>query len=1033
MKAKFRSLPAYSASGKYIFLFAFLMSASLLFADITGVVFDETGEPVIGASVVIEGTTSGTVTDFDGNFTLNATAGQNLVFSYMGYVTQTIPAAANMSVTLLPDTKVIDEVVVIGYGASKKSNISGSVEVVKADELPKAASASVGEMLRGRTSGMFISSNSASPGASQSITIRGGLSGQKPLIVIDGIPQLQASSLNSGTGYSGSDKDNSLINISPDDIESINILKDASAASIYGSDASGGVILITTKRGKEGKAEVTYSGSVAFQTIKDAPQFLDAKGFMTEQNRVFEELDKSDEKRYSQSQIDNYVGRGTDWMKQVTRMGLVNEHNLSVNGGSENTKYLFSLGIYDHKGIAKNNDMQRITGRINLDQNFGKYVRAGVNTSFTSLKYNDVPLGDSRQSDAALIYSAMTFNPTVPVYNIDGSYADNPDRPNIYPNPVSLLDITDMSYSRDVFLTGYIEVKPIKDLTIRATGGVDMKFSGADQYVPTTTLKGASLNGQASKQTSNNKLGIINATATYAHNWNNEHDLSVMAGWEWKKNMWDGHGVVTSDFPTDNSLMNNIGTAEMENPNIWSSKGSSQMASFIGRASYTALNRYIVTFNIRVDGSSNFSKQHQWGSFPGVSLAWRLSEEDWMKSVSWVSDLKLRGGYGQTGNAGSLTGINTIYSVSRGSYVIDGSLVNGIGLSKLGNPDLKWETLSDANLALDFGFFKGRLTGSLEFYQRDRSDVILTKSLMSYNEINTIDYNSKAVYRSRGVELTLHTVNVDTKLFGWTSDVCFSYYRNQTITRDEDFIPAPYQAWVEDWGNVYGYLTDGIVQAGESYPHLPNSLPGSIKYLDINGYVYEADGETIKRDSEGRYVLSGSPDGKLDQADMVKLGNTTPIPFSFNNTFRIWDFDLNIYLYGSLNGYKQNDVLYQSSVGIADLVYGVNALTAVTNRWTYQNQAGSLPGVAEQGSGIEPSASNFFYENAWFLRLDNISLGYNFPSKLFNGYVKSARIYAAVRNVAVITPYKGMDPETGNGIGAYPNQMSAAIGLNFKF
>ena len=868
---------------KYSLIIAALVVAVSAMAGVKGVVFDENGEPVIGANIVIEGTSVGTITDFDGNFEIDAKAGQNLVVSYMGYVPQTIAAADNMRVNLVPDTKVIDEVVVIGYGASKKSNISGSVETLKADDLPKAASASVGEMLRGRTSGMFVQSTSASPGASQTITIRGGLSGQKPLIVIDGVPQLQASNLSSGTGYSGTDKDNSLMNISPDDIESINILKDASAASIYGSDASGGVILITTKRGKQGKPEVSYSGSVAMQHIKDAPEFLDAKGFMTEQNRVFDELGRTDEQRYTRAQIDNFIGNGTNWMKEVTRIGLVNEHNLNVTGGSENTKYLFSLGIYDHKGIAKNNDMTRVTGRVNLDQQFGKYVKAGVNTSFTYLHYNDVPLGDSRQSDAALIYSAMTFNPTVPVYNADGSFADNPDRPNIYPNPVSLLGITDQSTSYDVFLTGYLEVKPYKDLTIRATGGVDMKFDQADQYIPTTTLKGASLGGQASKQNRRSNLGIINATATYAHNWNDEHDLSVMAGWEWKKNMWNGQGMVANNFPTDGALMNNMGTSETENPNIWSGKGSSQMASFIGRASYTALNRYIMTFNIRVDGSSNFSKKHQWGAFPGASVAWRMSEEPWLKSASWLSELKIRGGYGQTGNAGSLTGINTIYGISRGTYVIDGSLVNGIGLSKLGNPDLRWETLSDANVAIDFGFFKGRLSGTIELYQRDRSDVILTKSLMSFNEINTIDYNSQETYRSRGIEITLHTVNVDRKLFGWTSDICFSYYRNKTITRDPDFIPTTYDPYIRDWGDIYGYRTDGLIQAGESYDHLPNSQPGAIKYLDLNGYVYNPDG-SIKRNEDGSYMLSGEPDGKLDNADIVRLFNNTPIPFSFNNT-----------------------------------------------------------------------------------------------------------------------------------------------------
>ncbi len=1016
-----------------LFTFLMLLVPVAVLADIKGTVFDENHEPVIGASVLIEGTTQGTITDFDGVFVLEVREGQKLVISYMGYITQTLPAKKDMIVNLVPDTKMIEEVVVIGYGASKKSNISGSVETVKTDELPKAASASVGEMLKGRTSGMFISSSSASPGSSQNITIRGGLSGQKPLIVIDGVPQLQASNLGSGTGYSGTDKDNSLMNISPDDIESINILKDASAASIYGSDASGGVILITTKRGKEGKPEVAYSGSVAFQTIKDAPEFLDAKGFMTEQNRVFAELNRADEQRYTQAMIDNFVGNGTNWLKEVTRTGMVNEHNVSLNGGSEKTKYLMSLGLYDHKGIAKNNDMTRITGRINLDQEFGKYVKVGVNTSFTSLNYNDVPLGDSRQSDAALIYSAMTFNPTVPIYNADGSYADNPNRPNIYPNPVSLLDIKDQSRSYDVFLTGYLEIKPIKDLTLRATGGVDMKFDEADQYVPTTTLKGASLGGQASKQSRRTNLGIITTTATYAHNWDDKHDLSVMAGWEWKKNMWIGHGMVANNFPTDDALMHNMGTSEAENPNIWSSKGSGQMASFIGRAAYTALNRYIFTFNVRVDGSSNFSKKHQWGTFPGVSVAWRISEEPFMREASWLSDLKLRGGYGQTGNAGSLTGINTFYGVNRGTYVIDGSLVNGIGLKKLGNPDLKWETLSDANIALDFGFFKGRLAGTIEFYQRDRSDVILTKSLMSYNEINTIDYNSQEVYRNRGMEITLHTVNVDTKYFGWNSDICFSYYRNKTITRDPDFIPSNYDPYIKDWGDVYGYRTDGIIQSGESYSHLPNSTAGAIKYMDVNGYVYEADGTTIKRNEDGSYMLSGEPDGKLDNADLVKLYNSTPIPFSFNNTFRIWHFDLNVYLYGSLNGYKTNDVLYQSSYGIADLTYGVNALTAVKNRWTYQNPTGTLPGVAEANSGIDPANSDYFYERSWFLRLDNISLGYNFPTEWFKGYVKSARLYVAMRNIAVITPYKGMDPETGNGIGAYPNQMSGAIGLNFKF
>lgn len=1002
---------------------------------LTGSVFDENGECAIGATVQVQGTTRGTATDFDGNFILkDMKVGDVITVSYVGYATQkvTVTSATPVRITLDPDHAVLDEVVVMGYGAQKKSNISGAVSTMKVDELPKAATGSLGEMLRGRSSGMNITSNSASPGSSLNISIRGGLSGQKPLIVIDGVPQVTSTNVGSGTGYSGSDKDNGLINLNPDDIETINILKDASAASIYGSDASGGVILITTKRGRSGAPEISYSGSVAVQMIKDRPDFMKAKDFMTELNKIYDELGRGDEKKYTQSQIDNFVGDGTDWMDEVTRTGIVNEHNLSVNGGGEKTQYLVSISLYDHKGIAKNNSMNRVTGRVNLDQEFSKKFKAGINTSFAQIKYNDVPLGDGRNDNSALIYSAMTFNPTVPVRDSNGKYSDNPIRPNIYPNPVSLLDITDKTRSRDLFASAYLEYKPFSDLTIRATGGVDMKDTQHDQYIPTSTMKGYSLNGQGSKQNAKNQMNLVNIVATYSHNFAEKHDISVMAGWEYKKSSWEGMGIVASNFPYDGALMNNLGSSEQENPNIWSSKGTNEMASFIGRVNYAFRDRYIATINLRVDGSSNFSPNHQWGVFPGVSLAWRMNEENFLKNVDWVSNLKLRAGYGQTGNAGNLTGINTYYSISRGSYVMNGSLVNGIALSKLGNPNLKWETLTDINIGLDYGLLRNRISGAIDVYQRTRKDVILTKQLMSYHEINTIDYNSAAQYRSTGVDFSISTVNFDTNKFGWTTDVNFSFYRNKTIKRDADFIPEPYQAYKETWDDIYVYKTDGLVQPGESYSHLPSSNAGAILYRDSYSYVLDDNGERL-RDSEGRYIRTEGADGILDAADLVFFHNSTPIPFSINNTFRFGRWDLNIYLYGSLNGWKLNDVKYQSVYGIQDLTYGVNALSDVKNRWSYSNPSGTLPGVAEANSGVDPKSSDFFYEKAWYLRLDNVSIGYNFNPAWFGRYIKSARAYISGRNLCVFTPYGGMDPETGNGIGAYPNQWSVAFGLNLKF
>lgn len=999
--------------------------------NISGTVKDASGEPIPGAGVLVEGTMKGAVTDLDGHFMIeNVKLGSVITASALGYIPVKLAAASVMEFVLTADTQMLEETVVVGYGAMKKSNITGAVETVKADKLPKAASASVGTMLRGRAAGMEVTQNSATPGGSLNISIRGGLSGARPLIVIDGVPQVHTNSMNAGTAYSGAAKDTGLSNLNPNDIETIDILKDASAASIYGSDASGGVILITTKRGRSGRPDISYSGSAALQYIKDAPEFMNAKDFMIEQNKVWEELNKPNEKKYDQGLIDSFVGNGTDWMKEVTRIGIVNEHNLSMSAGTDNTKYLLSLSYLDHQGIAKNNSMNRFTGRVNIDQNIGNRLTVGVSATFAQLKYKDVPLGDARHGDSALIYSAMTFNPTVPVYNLDGSYSDNPDRPNIYPNPVSLLDVTDNTRTRDLFASAYVEYRPLDGLSVKATYGTNIRETQVDQYIPTSTLKGSSLGGQASKQNSANQMNMINVIANYSKVFDDKHDFSAMAGYEFKFQNWEGMGIVASKFPYDGALMNNIGNSEQEKPAISSWRGGDQMASVIARVNYAFDSRYVVTVNARMDGSSNFSPEHQWAVFPGVSLAWRMRNEPWMKNISWLSDMKIRAGAGQTGNAGGLTGINSYYNVSQGSFAPGGNISNGVTLAKIGNQNLKWETLTDYNIGIDFGFWGNRLYGSVDLYQRDRKDVILTRNLMSYHEIKTMDYNSKEVYRARGVDLSLHSVNIDNRNFTWTTDLNFSFYRNSTVSRDPEFIPEPYQNMVETWGNVYGYRTDGLVAEDEAYllPHLIKSGAGAVKYQDLYSYKYDENGEKM-RDSDGRYIRVKGADGVLDAADIIALHNSTPIPFSINNTFRWKNWDANIYIYGSLNGWKINEVKYQSVYGIQDLTYGVNALTSVKDRWSLSNKTGTLPSVAEASSGVDPKGSDFFLEKAWYLRLDNISIGYTFPVKK----IRSVRLYAAVRNIAVLTPYKGMDPETGNGIGAYPNQASAAIGLDVKF
>ena len=1018
---------------KYIMISLFcLLPAVQVFGQINvkGTVLDKNGLPVPGAVVMIVGTSTGVSIEDDGTFIMEDVSEDAVIeASCLGYIPAKQKVSAVMNFVLTEDVNLLDELVVVGYGVTKKSDVTGAVSSVKADELPRAASASIGEMMRGRAAGMSITSNSASPGGALSISIRGGLSGAAPLIVVDGVPQASSSSISSGTVYQGSQKDGGLININPNDIESIDILKDASSASIYGSDASGGVILITTKRGQDGKVNISYSGSVAVSYITDAPHFMNAKDFMITQNQIFDEFGRGAEKKYSQEFIDSFVGDGTDWLKEVTRLGVVNEHNVTATAGNDNTQVLMSASYYDQQGIAKNSAMNRITGRINVDQKIGKKVTFGINSSYSRIKYNDVPLGEGRQEKSALIYSAMTFIPISQKYNEDGTYASHPQR-ELYPNPLSLLDIVDNTVSNNLNISGYLEYRPIEGLSVRATAGVDQKDVQADQYIPTTTRLGASMGGQASKQNAKNMMQLLNIVANYNKKFKGIHDFSAMLGWEYKEASSEGMGVVASQFPFDNALYNNLGASAQEKPTISSYKTTNEMASFIGRVNYTLMDRYIITANVRVDGSSNFSPTHQWGVFPGISLGWKLKEENWLKDVRWLSELKLRGGIGQTGNAGTLTGIYSYYSIRNDAYTPGGSIVNGVYKAKLGNDNLKWETLTDINIGLDAAFFNDRLQIYVDAYQRLRTDVILSKKLLSYNEVTSIDYNSGDVYRSRGIDVSIHSVNISKEKFTWTTDLNFSYYRNKTVARDPDWNPAIYQTVQEDWGNVYGYKFDGLVQQGESYPYMPKAVPGCIKFLDINGYVTDQEGNKV-RNEEGFYMYTGKPDGILDEADIVLMGNNTPIPFSINNTFQWGNFDLNIYIYGSLNGFKQNNVRYMSVWGVENATYGLNVVDELKDRWTVDNPNAKNPGVYDSMSGN--GVSTFYYEKAWYLRLDNISLGYSIPSKVFNDKIRQFRVYAAARNIAVITPYTGMDPETGGSFAAYPNSASVAIGLQLQF
>lgn len=1001
---------------------------------VTGKVTDQiTKETLVGAVVSIQGTTKGALSDIDGNYEIAVPNEQSILeVTYVGYkpITKVVGTQRVIDFEMEVNSLLAENVVVVGYGSTKRSEITGSIATVKMDQIPQSTSGSVANMLQGRAAGVQINQQSAKPGAAFTMQVRGALSGTAPLIVIDGVPQVSFANSGTGTTYSNRKREGQLIAVNPNDIETIDILKDASASAIYGSDAAGGVILITTKKGRIGKVQVSYNGSFSVQELFDRPKFLGVQDFMIEQNKAFVEGGKADQQPWTAAQINN-PPKGTDWYKEVTRLGMVNDHNLSMQGGTENTRYIASLSFFDQQGVVKNNSMTRWTGRVNVDQKIAKWLKGGINAAFTQIDYKDIAENESANEFSPLMMSAMNYTPTLDIFDSEGKYSVNPFLGSL-PNPVSLLEIMDKSRSRDLSANLYLEARFLKHFSVKATVGVDQKSEWGDQYIPRTTAIGASKQGIGSKTQGNNNILLANVIATYNQMIAEKHNVTAMLGYEYKRTSWDGSTMTAEKFPTDGALNNNMGSAESK-ATISSWRGSSEMASIIGRAMYTFDNRLMLTVNVRADGSSNFAPSHQWATFPGVSAGWSIGNESWMKEATWINNLKIRAGWGQTGNAGNLTGIYSYYKIMENAYAMNGEMVNGVKYTKIGNPDLKWETMTDINVGVDFAFLKGRIAGSIDLYQRTRSDVILEKQLMSYNEVQKIDYNSAEKYRSRGLEISLNTVNITTKDFEWTSNINFSYYQNKTVGRDADFIPEIYQATNEVWGNWYGYQSDGLITNGQTYAHLPKARNGSVYMKDLNGYKLDAEGNKMK-DSEGRYIYSGTPDGILDNADKVILANTTPMPFSFNNTFKYKDWDLNIYFYGNLNAYMNNNMYSLASNAAYDMMQGKNVPDVAKNRWSESNPTGWLPGHSNGQSGF--GTGDYLLEKAWYIRLDNLSLGYTFHPKGMEGI----RLYAAVRNLFVITPYKGMDPETsmpdpvsGYSGSPYPSQRTYSIGLELKF
>lgn len=1021
---------------------------------ITGVVTDEKGETVIGATVRVAGTNNAVLTDVNGAYIINAKPGEVLEFSYMGYktVAQTIGSQTTINIQMETDAVGLEAAVVVGYGSVKKKDLTGAVSSVKFDDAPMTTFSSASQALAGKAAGLQVSTISAQPGGQTNFNIRGATStgaGNSPLVVIDGFPVSGTGEPGSGNRYDGGPKDNVLATLNPNDIESIVILKDASATAIYGARAGHGVILVTTKRGKEGKIKIEYAGNVAMQRTADRVETLGASDWMSEYNRYQSERYLYDNKmgvyskggnsnpidwsgykgnRFSADQIAN-PEYDTDWVDDILRPGFQQQHSLTMSGGTEKTKYLASINYFDQAGVIKNNDMSRFNARVNLDQQISKIFKAGLSLNLNQNSFSNVPIGGGDNEYAGILVAATQSAPIRPIRDKDGIYTLNPSAAYV-PNSSSLLEIKDNSKLDRVLANAFVEVMPIQDLRLKAMVGFDRNITKRKTYMPKTTLYGQKKNGEAFIGSQESSDYLLELTADY-NKTIGKHRITGLIGYSFQDFNWEGVNAGNSDFLIDGWEYNNLNAGAYAKPTVGSWAGSSQMASFFARANYVFDDRLYLTATIRSDGASNLAEGNQWGYFPSVALAWTMSNEKWFAPAKEVlTQLKLRASYGETGNSNIGNKARDFYSLS-GEYVFGGNVYKGVGLGQMGNPALTWETTSEYNFGVDIEF-AGRVNISAEYYDRTISNLLSTRSLMSYQELGSIGANVGKT-QSKGFELTVSSRNIVSGDFSWTTDLTFSFYRDRWKERDPSWKPAAYDQENGFIRSAYGYLSDGLIRPEETgnLDHMPGTVAGQVKLKDIDGFQRDAKGNIVYGE-DGKGLRTGKADGKLDDADKVFLGNWDPgYMFGFNNTFRLKNWDLNIYMYGVAD--KLMSGSWKTGVEPQRIYTDYGMPISQKDMWSSENPSDKYYSLFQQSSSL--GVGDYLMKKIWYIRVRNITLGYTIPFKE-NKVIQGARVFVDVNNPFLFTNYDGLDPETDSwvgGIAAYPNVRTYSIGINLTF
>lgn len=1045
--------------------------------QIKGKVVDAAGETVIGANVLEKGTTNGVITDIDGNFVLNVSSGATLEISYIGYVTQTIKVTnqTSLHIVLKEDSETLDEVVVVGYGTMKKSDLSGASVSVGEDAIKGSVITNLDQSLQGRAAGVSAVSTSGAPGSSSSIRVRGQAtinSNAEPLYVIDGV-------IVQGGGASGADFGlgdalgngsvstiSPLSTINPADIVSMEILKDASATAIYGAQGANGVILITTKRGKAGEAKFTYDGMLAVQRQTKRLDMMNLREFANYYNEFVQvgELDVNG--YYADPSI---LGKGTNWQDAVFQTALQHQHQVSAEGGTEKIKYYVSASYMDQDGTLIGSNFNRYSFRVNLDSQLKSWLKLGLSATYSSTD-EDLKLADGEQG--IINYSLKTV-PDIPIYDIDGNYATIVREGYTNPNPIAMAMMDQVLLNRQK-LTGniFFEVTPIKNLVWHAELGYDISASRGERYKPMVDFGSWTRDSNYSSiQKNSSTFWQLKNYVTYS-GMIDKHNFTAMLGQECWASNYDNISVTNTSLPSDAVHNPALGTAT---PVIGSGFGSSAMASFFTRLTYNYDNRYYGTYTYRYDGSSNFGPDNRWAGFHALAGSWRFSNEEFFKPLSGViSNGKLRLGWGQTGNAnigGYLWGTSIVKMSS--------SLGTGYRPKNIPNTSIKWESQEQWNVGLDLGFIQDRINVVVDWYKKVSNDMLMALQLPSYmgtqgNTSSRLDppYGNYGSIENAGVEISLNTHPLIGK-FQWDSDFQISFNKNKlkALSGTANAQIVGYGQWndvvsVSNVGeslyNFYGYVCDGVYQdyedlqkspKPEQYPsngvfNRKNTVwVGDIKYKDISG-------------------PDGKPDGVINEYDKTNLGSPMPkFTFGWTNTFRYKDFDLSIFINGSYGNKVMNYLGMQlthmnsawenqlnSVTGRArlepidpDKVYpsGQYWYDDVTNV-RVSNPEAAIPRASIQDPNDNDRISDRYVEDGSYIRLKNITLGYTFPSNLIKKFgINNLRLYANIQNLLTITGYDGYDPEIGASTqstnvygldyGRYPSPTVYSFGLNISF